>query len=106
MSILRVDLTWNDPYGYGYCLQVCHKLSEFAESTKLKLLAEAFPNTMLKTHTLHAINRDNYQQLILCEKCNSTYEYSDYLNATNATFSSDFQDTLKHACTHHVVLFC
>ena len=65
-----------------------HKLSEFAESTKLKLLAEAFPNTMLKAHTLHAINRDNYQQLIVCEKCNSTYEYSDCLNnATNATCS-------------------
>ena len=42
-----------------------HKLSEFAESTKLKLLAEAFPNTMLKAHMLHAINRDNYQQLIV-----------------------------------------
>ena len=38
-----------------------HKLGDFAESAKLKLLAEAFPNTMLKAHMLHAINRDNYQ---------------------------------------------
>ena len=58
---------------------VLHKLGDFAESAKLKLLAEAFANTMLKAHMLHAINRDNYQQLVVCEKCNSTYEYSDCL---------------------------
>ena len=51
-----------------------YKLGDFDESAKLKLLAEAFPNTMLKAH---AINCDNYQQLVVCEKCNSTYEYSD-----------------------------
>ena len=48
-----------------------------AESAKPKLLAEAFPNTMPKAHMLHAINRDNYQQLVVCEKYNFTYEYSD-----------------------------
>ena len=62
-----------------------HKLGEFAESAKLKLLTEAVPNTMLKAHMLHAINRDNYQQLVVFEKCNSSYEYSDRLkNATES----------------------
>lgn len=39
-----------------------HKLGDFAESAKLKLLAEA---AMLKAHMLHAINSNNYQHLVV-----------------------------------------
>ena len=34
-----------------------HKLSDLVQSNKLRLLAEAFPTTMLKAHAYQAINR-------------------------------------------------
>ena len=90
---------------------ILHKLSDFAESAKLKLLAEAFPNTMLKAHMLDAINRDNYQQLIVCEKCNflstNTVTVSRMQQRAEAMLHahlSDFQGTLKYACVLFVVL--
>ena len=49
-------------YSYGYGTIILHKFGELAESSKLKVLAKAFPNTVLKANMLHAINCDNHQQ--------------------------------------------
>ena len=54
-----------------------HKLSEFAISAKLKVLADSFLTTLLKGHKYKGINRDDYQQLVVCEKCHCTYEYDE-----------------------------
>lgn len=51
-----------------------HKLSDLVQSNKLRLLAEAFPTTMLKAHAYQGINRAKYQVLIVCRKCHSTYD--------------------------------
>ena len=51
-----------------------HKLSDLVQSNKLRLLAEAFPTTMLKAHAYQAINRAKYQVLTVCRKCHSTYD--------------------------------
>ena len=56
VSNMAMDIVFN------FISILLHKLGDFTESAKLKLLAEAFPNTMLKA-ILHAINRDNYQHL-------------------------------------------
>ena len=54
-----------------------HKLSEFAVSAKLKVLADSCPTTLLKGHNYQGINRDDYQQLVVCEKCHCTYEHDE-----------------------------
>ena len=46
---------------------------------KLKQFADCFPNTMLKGHKFQAISRDDYQKLVVCRRCNRTYEYDDCL---------------------------
>ena len=59
-----------------------HKFGEFTDSIKLKQFADCFPNTMLKGHKFQAINRDDYQKLVVCGRCNCTYEYDDCLKDT------------------------
>ena len=53
------------------------KLSEFAISAKLKVLADSFHTTLLKGRNYKGINIDDYQQLVVCEKCHCTYEYDE-----------------------------
>ena len=60
-----------------YSSVLLHKFGEFTDSIKLKQFADCFPNTMLKGHKFQAISRDDYQKLVVCGRCNCTYEYDD-----------------------------
>ncbi|SMN01766.1 hypothetical protein SPONN_25 [uncultured Candidatus Thioglobus sp.] len=59
-----------------------NKLSEFC-GTNLRAVAAFFPETLLKAYQFQHIVRDNYQQLIVCSECYSTYEYTDCLSKEN-----------------------
>ena len=59
-----------------------HKLSDLVESNKLRLLAETFPTTMLKAHKFQGISHGNYQLLVVCRKCHSTYDYDTCLKSS------------------------
>ena len=58
ISNMAMDIVFN-------FISILHKLGEFAESAKLKLLVEAFPNTILKAHILHAINRAAFVRSVI-----------------------------------------
>ena len=54
-----------------------HKKSDLVNDLKLKSLAQAFPDTMAKVHTFRSVNRDNFETLIVCQKCHSTFDSDD-----------------------------
>ena len=80
------------------------KLSDFCESAKLKLLADAFSNTMQdafsntmqKAQKLHSINCDDYEQLVVCQKCSSNCEYSE-LNRNQGIVTCGFIRFPRHS---------
>jgi hypothetical protein len=53
------------------------KLGEITGSEDLKILHDWFPNNLKRAKKLQGICRDNYQKLIVCRTCYSTYQYSD-----------------------------
>lgn len=59
------------------------KLSEFCGSVNLRVVADSFPETLLKAHQFQHIMHDDFQQLVVCSKCYSTYEHSDCLSKVN-----------------------
>ena len=86
---------------FKFLVILLHRIGDFTQSAKLKVLAHAFPNTMIKAQTFYSINRDNYKQLVVCEKCSCTYEYSDCIrNSTGSevldVHSFVFLSTLSH----------
>ena len=79
-KILRVDgskaemTTASQIHGH-LSFDLASNISDIAMDIVLSILFHNFSESaMLKAHMLHAINRD--KQLVVCEKCNSTYKYS------------------------------
>ena len=52
-------------------------LSKFSDNARIGELATVFPESLLKAHKFEDILRDNWQKMIVCSKCYSTYEYDD-----------------------------
>ena len=53
---------------------------QFGEITgleDLKLLHKWFPNNLKHARNLQAIDRDDYEKFVVCQRCHSTYPYSD-----------------------------
>lgn len=61
-----------------------NKISVLCGTVNLKEIATFFPDTLTKANKFQCILRDNYQRLIVCSKCYSTYEFNDCLSKENA----------------------
>ena len=52
-------------------------LAECVSSQKLHEMLKAIPDTLTKVRTMLSINRDGFQRFIVCQRCDSTYDYND-----------------------------
>lgn len=73
---------------FKFMVILLHRLGDLVGSDKLRLLANTFPTTMLKAHAFQVIDRGRYQQLVVCRKCHSTYDYGHCLKTSLDTRST------------------
>lgn len=52
------------------------KLSEITRSEDLQLLYNLFPDNLKHARRLRAINREDFEKLLVYQKCYSTYQYA------------------------------
>lgn len=74
-----------------------HKLSEVTAVEDMKMLSHYFPNNLKHARRLQAIKHDDFEKLVVCHKCHSTYEYEDCTNCTFIRF-------LKSVCEYRLHL--
>ena len=79
-------------------------LAEFLGSQKLHEMLEAMPDTLTKTRTMLSIDRDGFQRFIVCQRCDSTYDYNDcfptrqIVNCTYVCFPRHSQLHMRTKC--------
>jgi hypothetical protein len=61
-----------------------NRLNEFCGSEKLREIAVYFPETLKKAHQFQFVTQNDYEQLIVCSKCYSTYEHDECLSQVAA----------------------
>lgn len=57
------------------------KISEISSSEKIRLIYDIFPDTLAKAQVMQSIDTNNFQKLVVCQKCHSTYEYADLMDS-------------------------
>ena len=46
-------------------------------------MTDDIPNSLFKAHRLLSLNRDNFQKVVVCKRCGSTYKYEECIDARN-----------------------
>ena len=59
---------------------VLFKLSDLTQFNELVEIANAFPDTLSKALNFQSISRDDFERLIVCSVCHSTYKYDQCLS--------------------------
>ena len=59
-------------------IRLClHKLSVLSGSEAIYKIYSVFPDSLVKAQFLQNIDNDNFQQVVVCPKCFSTYTQED-----------------------------
>ena len=81
-----------------------YKLSEIMGSEDLKALYNWFPSNLKHAQKLRGIVRDDYQKIVVCKSCYSTYHYSDcvrsngIINCTFVRYPKHSQKRMRSPC--------
>lgn len=79
-------------------------LTELFGSQKLHEMLKVMPDTLAKTRTTLSIDREGFQRFIVCQKCDSTYDYNDcfptrqIVNCTYVRFPRHPQVHMRTKC--------
>ncbi len=64
---------------YKFISILLKRLSEIS-TQGLSQIHDLFPDTLRKSQVMQSVNSDNFDQLIVCPRCHSTYERADCMN--------------------------